>query len=1279
MAIGTFVQATETANSAEIKLNQMVAECNKIFGKAVPGGATLVDTTSAQALSGPKTMTAPIINSATINDSAIDGGSAVGLTNLRITSGGAGEMRLQHTSALTADRALLIELNDANRGLSLGGNFTTAGNLTTAGAFGLTLTATALTNVTLPTTGTLATLAGTETFTGKTLTSPTINGGTKTGGATIEQTALSIRSTGAAYDVSFVSTEVLTGDKTLFFNLADANRSLVLGGNFSIGGSVSFVGSSAAQFTIGGATIATFPTGTFTVADTSSAQTFALKTLTEPVINTATINTSNMVGGTATGITNLSVTSAGSGKMRILCSTSLSSDRILIIDTGDVNRGVTIGGDLSFGGAFSTIGGHILNLTTTATTNITLPTTGTLTTDEVVNPKIVANTDYVNAFTDSYYMGLPNTPSDQANNFAGGTMVFTEVARSDGVWNSVEIYSFIGRTITLGVFTKSGNTYTQVRSATAFTTTGGLQTYNLFSLKVNKGELIGYTGAGGGSIDFAIVGAGASLTPFVSGTLSGGSFDDDTVSTVNQMQFRATIRSLTEVATERSEREAADDALAFLISSSSPEQVIGLPREPTGAPSSSGAAGFTFVFDPAFEADGILRTLEVYSGTAGTGSIDIYSHSGSTFTLLRNVATVSFEANAMNPFDLNFDVSEGEMIGITPSTGGWSKYTSVGSGSRTPYYLGTLSSGSFTDVAPDTTLELEIRVTLQLSAEQSVNILNSDKFIAVGQSFEPGYDQPEDLNWHNIASPWDRRQWDIWAVGGTTWAEILAYLRGGTVGYGRAFMAMRATVVGLYMGKNDDIDNTDPVDFVADGIECVRFIQNCGASEVIVFTEFDNIYAPGGSNLYKQICDATGARYVNAVAHAKEMVRVPPTTGLFQGTYGAAAGWHMGARSANLRADVTLAALNSLERPRQWVKYYSKRDIISPVADIDDLIFSNDVEKNGIFKEVPGGGIHFGPGDEGYYDRLDLSGTYRPNVVVKLSERLSLSNGGTFDFGDYALVHAGIPASIETIRSVSMTIDDEDADIYVLDWKPSGGIDWTLLTQAEPGKVRLTHSDLRGRFNDGEIYFLIVNEADGVVIREPKIRFSAAQEGKFQRIPRGPLAEPKGVTLMAQELVGITGPWSETGGVTVDAAPWFQLPANFGGVTYTGVVNLTTMKKITQTLTFSTDATKDRQIAVRVKAIKAPAQKSDPLAGSILISADTVNHGEVIVTLIDASAQRFEYRCKSKNAAHPQGLWYNWQECRPIIPMDCAAFDIEISATGSDIYVAEVKTNFVEA
>lgn len=62
-----------------------------------------------------------------------------------------------------------------------GKTITLGGSFTHTGAHTLGLTTTANTSVTLPTTGTLATLAGTETFTNKTLTSPTINAGTLSG------------------------------------------------------------------------------------------------------------------------------------------------------------------------------------------------------------------------------------------------------------------------------------------------------------------------------------------------------------------------------------------------------------------------------------------------------------------------------------------------------------------------------------------------------------------------------------------------------------------------------------------------------------------------------------------------------------------------------------------------------------------------------------------------------------------------------------------------------------------------------------------------------------------------------------------------------------------------------------------------------------------------------------------------------------------------------------------------------------------------------------------
>lgn len=67
-----------------------------------------------------------------------------------------------------------------NQNITLGGAFSTASSFATSGAFPIVLTVTGSTGVTLPTTGTLATLAGSEAFTNKTYNGNTWTAGTGT-------------------------------------------------------------------------------------------------------------------------------------------------------------------------------------------------------------------------------------------------------------------------------------------------------------------------------------------------------------------------------------------------------------------------------------------------------------------------------------------------------------------------------------------------------------------------------------------------------------------------------------------------------------------------------------------------------------------------------------------------------------------------------------------------------------------------------------------------------------------------------------------------------------------------------------------------------------------------------------------------------------------------------------------------------------------------------------------------------------------------------------------
>jgi len=117
-------------------------------------------------------------------------------------------------------------------GVNNGSNtLTLAGNVTHAGSFTQTFTATANTSVTLPTTGTLATLAGTETLTNKTIQGATITGGT------INNTPIggTTRSTAAF-------TTLTANDAVTFTSSANSSSSttgaVIVTGGIGVGGNI---------------------------------------------------------------------------------------------------------------------------------------------------------------------------------------------------------------------------------------------------------------------------------------------------------------------------------------------------------------------------------------------------------------------------------------------------------------------------------------------------------------------------------------------------------------------------------------------------------------------------------------------------------------------------------------------------------------------------------------------------------------------------------------------------------------------------------------------------------------------------------------------------------------------------------------------------------------------------------------------------------------------------------------------------------------------------------
>lgn len=232
---------------------------------------------SAVTVGGTQTLTAKTLTTPDIN-----GGTADSLTSLSVRSTGAAfDLLFASTEVLGANRTLTWVLGDAARTITLSGNPTlndwfdqsvkaaaspqfaavnvgdaadttitrvSPGVIAVEGVTIATISGTQtltgktinLANNTLTGTlaefntalsdGNFATLAGIETLTNKTLTAPDINGGTAD-----SLTSLSVRSTGAAFDLLFASAEVLGANRTLSWVMGDAARTITLSGNPTLG------------------------------------------------------------------------------------------------------------------------------------------------------------------------------------------------------------------------------------------------------------------------------------------------------------------------------------------------------------------------------------------------------------------------------------------------------------------------------------------------------------------------------------------------------------------------------------------------------------------------------------------------------------------------------------------------------------------------------------------------------------------------------------------------------------------------------------------------------------------------------------------------------------------------------------------------------------------------------------------------------------------------------------------------------------------------------------
>jgi hypothetical protein len=370
--IATFTTSTLPGTSAGYTASQTNVTASSAIGSAITtrvytvpsASTTLVGTDSFQTLTN-KTLTAPILNDV-VTLSLRDTAAAFDLT-IASTS----------NTALTADRTLTLDVNNAARTIDIAGNLTLANNFTTSGNFALTLTQTAATNVTLPTSGTLATLAGTESLSNKTLAAATttlkdaanrsavftlsagtglqIGNITVTNGAVQASPSPSTVAAGTGYAVGdrvYLNSNPTTGSGAVFQVASVTATGAVSGLSFVAGGTLYAPqsGTLAAQtFTTTASTVDTetalrtynLPSsdGSDVLVTQDATQTLTNKTLTTPTIGTSMIvpliNGSNLASGQLTLRSTTSGTKSSAG---------------VLIDENIASNGTTSGGLVVTGG-----------------------------------------------------------------------------------------------------------------------------------------------------------------------------------------------------------------------------------------------------------------------------------------------------------------------------------------------------------------------------------------------------------------------------------------------------------------------------------------------------------------------------------------------------------------------------------------------------------------------------------------------------------------------------------------------------------------------------------------------------------------------------------------------------------------------------------------------------------------------------------------------------------------------------------------------------------------
>lgn len=322
---------------------------------------------------------------------------AMGTGNILSTTAQTWTLFDNQVSALSIDAdgkagILVIKTTNAAEGVTMSGTLAVTGHVTVEGVTSTGATGTGkFVFDNAPTISGHPTIEGVTstgaTGTGKFVfdTSPTISGGSHT-----SITSLGIRDTSAAFDVTVAATSstTLTAGRTLTLDVVNAARTLKLGGNISVGANFTTDANGTISIATTGNTSVTLPTtGTLYGTASGSITATQLATSLSSTYYTGTVGkfvfdtSPTIAGGSITGLTTLAIRDTSAAfdvTLAATSSTALTAGRSITIDVINAARTIKLAGNIDLANNLTTAGNFALTLTTTATTNATLPA-GTVT------------------------------------------------------------------------------------------------------------------------------------------------------------------------------------------------------------------------------------------------------------------------------------------------------------------------------------------------------------------------------------------------------------------------------------------------------------------------------------------------------------------------------------------------------------------------------------------------------------------------------------------------------------------------------------------------------------------------------------------------------------------------------------------------------------------------------------------------------------------------------------------------------------------------------------